>query len=128
MTTEQLATRAQARLTKVNETYIQARDDSTRLSLLLLALAVKETFPTCKTVRLEVSDQGEHMSVEGADFLDEDGREAHSEDDARINFFEDAEVSYAWNLDRRDRVWTQYTTDGATFDVDDVIARLRSLA
>ena len=128
MKNEQLAALAETRLQSANDTYNEARDTSTQLSLLLLALAVKETFPTCKTVRLEISDQGQFMSVDGADFLDEDGREANTDDQARINFYEDVEVAYAWNLDQRDPAWTQHTTDGAaTFDVDTVIGRLRSL-
>ena len=123
----QLAAEAQKRLDVVNDMYIKSRDASTQLSLLLLALTVKEAFPTCKTVRLEVSDQGAHMSIEGALLLDEEGREVDGDDQARILLFEDAEVMYAWNLDVRDGAWAQFTTDGATFDVDDVIARLRSL-
>jgi len=127
MSNETLAVDAQKRLDQANEMYRAGKEKGTQMSLLLLALTVKDLFPTCKTVRLERSDQGDFMSIEGADLLDEDGREVNGEDDySRINLFEEAEVAFAWNLEPSDKTWTQYTTNGKeTFDVDSVIARLR---
>lgn len=106
----------QAALVASNERYLTALHEGQRLSLMLLALAAREAFPTAPAIILGQSDQGDFTDIEeievprtidtercferGAHVLTQrhPGRDCPAEADDKQEKFRDEYSDTAWNL------------------------------
>jgi hypothetical protein len=134
MNNDEVASAAQALLDQANEMYRKGKEVGTVMSVLLIATTARSMLaPEVKYVGLDHSDQGDFLSLAGALTADKEDLHPDFEDEVWDAFTEEAESSFAWNLDLDDRaLWGQYLLkqprEGTGWpwllDVDDVIARL----
>lgn len=134
---EHIVNSAQTLLDQANEMYRKGKEQGTVMSVLLIATTARQLLdPAAKYVALDYSDQGDFLTLAGA--LDADKTDLYPdyEDEAWETFSEEAETSFAWNLDTDDRFqWEQYLMpakpDGVRaggppylLDIDAVIAKI----
>ena len=134
---EHIVNSAQTLLDQANEMYRKGKDQGTVMSVLLIATSARQMLaPEVKYVALDYSDQGNFLSLWGALNAEKVDLYEDAEDMEWETFSDEAESSFAWNLDTEDRhLWQQYLTPaepsgvragGPSYllDVDDVIARI----
>lgn len=132
---EAIAVLAQGTLDRANEEYRRGKDTGTVMSVLLIALTAREMLdPAVKYIGLDYSDQGNFLSLYAG--LDAEKNDLYPDSVGPWeDFCEEAETSFAWNLDSEDSSrWHPFVEDVPRkdrpgvgrylLDVDAVIAKI----